>query len=84
MAKKRYYDGMYGSMDERRALETRDRNMIPGDRGVANMPQKMVYAPYPATPYNGYEGLNDSISGIDRQMKDDLKKKKKETFPEKY
>ena len=73
----KYYDSsMYGSADARRAQESKDAGMIPGDRGIANMPQTMVYKAWPTAPYGAPEGLNDQISGIDRQMKDDLKGKK--------
>ena len=77
MAKKKYYDSsMYGSADTRRAQESQDSGMIPSSRGIANMPQTVVYRAYPTQFYNMPEGLNDTMSGIDRQVKDDMKGKK--------
>jgi hypothetical protein len=84
MAKKKFYGGDYAGIDARRAMENRDANMIPSDRGIANMPQTLVMRQYPNTVYNGFEGLNDTIRGIDKQMKDDVKMKKSSKFPEKY
>jgi len=68
----KYYD----SMDARRATERQDAGMIPGDRGIAMMPQSVVYREYPKQYYNMPEGLNDTITGIDRQVKDDMRRKK--------
>lgn len=60
MAKKKYYGGM-----------------ISEDRGsMANMPQNVVIKKYPNVYPNAPEGLNDTISGIDSQIKDDSKRKK--------
>lgn len=84
MAKKKYYSGDYAGIDSRRAMENRDANMIPTSRGIANMPQMLVYREYSANVYNGFEGLNDTMKGIDYQMKDDLKEKKKGRYPEKF
>lgn len=67
---------MYAGMDSRRATERSDAGMIPTKRGIANMPQEVVYREWPTVGYNMPEGLNDSISGIDRQMRDDMKGKK--------
>lgn len=75
MAKKRYYAAAYAGPDERRAMERRDAMMLQGS-GIANLPQRVVYREWPKTPYNMPEGLNDGISGVDRQMRDDLKDKK--------
>ena len=73
----KFYDSAgYGSADSRRAQEKSDAGMISGSRGIANMPQGVVYKQWPTAPYGAPEGLNDTISGIDRQMKDDLKGKK--------
>lgn len=70
----KYYESYAGS-DQRRAMEERDAKML-GGGGIANMPQGVVYSQWPKAPINGPEGLNDGISGIDRQMRDDLKGKK--------
>ena len=73
----KYFDSAaYGSSDARRAQESKDAGMIPSSRGIANMPQGVVMRAWPSEPYGAPEGLNDQISGIDRQMKDDNKRKK--------
>jgi hypothetical protein len=67
---KRYYGG--------------DGSMISKDMSAtANMPQNAVMRKYPAVPYAMY-GLNDTITGIDYQMKSDMKGKKTGKMPEKY
>jgi len=77
MAKKRYYDGMYAGANPRRMQEEKDSKMIWEDpSAVANLPQQVVYKMYPKTPYNMPEGLDDTMTGVDRQIKDDLKRKK--------
>jgi len=60
MAKKRYYGGMIN--DDTSA--------------IANLPQQVIYKKYPEMPYNMPEGLDDTMAGVDRQIKDDLKRKK--------
>ena len=84
MAKRKFYGGDYAGIDSRRAMENRDANMIPSARGIANMPQALVMKQYPNTVYNGFEGLNDTMRGIETQMRDDLKMKKSGKFPTKY
>jgi len=63
MAKKRFHSGMISE----------DRS------SVANMPQSVVYKAYPSTEYSSLEGYNDKLSGIDSQMKKDIKGKKNPT-----
>ncbi len=85
MAKKRYYDGHYAGMDSRKSMEGNDSGMISSDySSMANMPYNVIMKEYPKYGYGSYEGLNDTSRGIDYQMMQDSKKKKKETFPEKY
>lgn len=77
MAKKRFFAGSYTGVDARRSQEARDSGMISeSSTGIAHMPQEVIYREYPAQTYNMPEGLNDSMSGIDRQVKDDMKGKK--------
>jgi hypothetical protein len=74
MAKKRYYDD-------------NDSGMIKADNSaIANLPQNVKYVQYPETPYWREPGLNDSLSGVDRQIADDVHAKalKKSAYPEKY
>ena len=87
MAKKRFYSGDYAGYDSRRALETRDAEMIGEDHGaIANLPQGVVYKEYPKIDFYSYN-LNDNIRGIDKQMSDDVRgerKKSNKAYPEKY
>jgi len=74
---KRYYDGAYAGMAPRKAQEMRDSGMISEDSSaIANLPQGVIYKQYPSTPYNMPEGLNDTMSVIDRQIRDDMRRKK--------
>ena len=76
MAKKRYYSEAYAGRGARRAQEKSDSGMLSSGGGFANMPQNVIHKTWPAVGYNMPEGLNDTISGIDRQMKADMKGKK--------
>jgi len=74
---KRYYDGAYAGAAPRKMQEARDSRMISEDMSaIANLPQGVIYREYPKTPYSMPEGLDDTMYSVDRQMKDDLKRKK--------
>jgi hypothetical protein len=68
--------GHYEGHDGRRHDEMRDGGMINEDHNaIANMPQHVMIKPWPAGGSYLPEGLDDSISGINRQMeKDDSKR----------
>lgn len=84
MAKKRYYNEEYAGYDPRRRREYEDSMMINEDHNaVANLPQDVKYHEWPKTDYARYH-LDDTLRGVDKQIDDDMKKKKKEQFPEKY
>ena len=68
--KKKYYGG--NSM------------MSSGMGDVAGLPKNVVMKNWPRTGLNGREDLNDGISGIDKQVRDDMKGKKRMSYPEKY
>ncbi len=75
------YEGMPTSM--RRGLEV-DDNMIHEDhRAIANLPQEVMIKAYPKTGPYLPEGLDDGISGIDRQMDYDDKQRRAHFFPKK-
>jgi hypothetical protein len=82
----KYVDqGEYAGYDARRATEYRDSAMISEDHNaIANMPQGVIMRYWPAPDYEQMPGLNDTIAGIDHQIKDDTRKHKRERFPEKY
>jgi len=84
MAKKYYDNAMYAGMDARRAMERQDAGMLPSKRGIAMMPQGVVIREYPKQMYTAPENLNDTMRGIDAQVRDDMKEKKRKSYPEKY
>lgn len=74
MAKKKYYSSK---------MEEGYGAMMP-EGGFANMPQNSFTKMYPKDPNGNYDMyLNDSLPGIDKQIKDDGRKNKK-TSGEKY
>lgn len=86
MARKRFH-GSYEGVDERRRQEHADSMMISEDKGaVANLPQQVVMREWPSVGYTGFEGLDDTIRGVDQQMNDDARggRKKTGSNPEKY
>lgn len=59
--------------------------MISEDRSqIANLPQEVIMKKYPNFKYGLDPQLDDSISGIDEQMYDDMSKMHKELGMEKY
>jgi len=81
MAKKRYYE------DPLRRREYEDSMMIREDRNaIANLPQEVKYVEYPKEPYYNGPKLNDTISGVDKQIWDDVSAPalKKNGYPEKF
>jgi len=73
--KKRYYD---------KKMENADASMISGSVGLANMPQNVVMKPYPKGSDFMNEGLNDGLSGIDKQKSSEVSKAKSEKPDSKY
>lgn len=73
MAKKFY--GNYEGIDARRKQEASDAAMIGSGVGYANMPQEVVVKLYPKSPNGMPEKLNDTMSGIDAQIRADNSKK---------
>jgi hypothetical protein len=69
---------------ESKGQESRDSGMMPSGSGsFANMPQETVMRAYPTIDNGMPENLNDSISGIDNQIKSDNSKKHAHIQPEK-
>lgn len=82
---KKMDNGYYAGMDPRRRQEMEDAGMIHEDhRAVANLPQNAIMKEYPRPYYDNNYNLDDTIRGIDNQINDDMRKEKKERFPEKY
>jgi hypothetical protein len=79
MAKKRHHHSMK-NMEEhmRRRHEMMDAGMIQEDRSaIANLPQNVKIAPYPKVDEYMPEVLDDTIRGIDMQMRDDNRQRKR-------
>ena len=78
-------EDMYAGLDNRRALERRDSGMINEDKhAVANLPQQVMYKPWPKARHYVDYGLDDTIRGIDHQQNLDNEKMEKHLQPEKY
>lgn len=62
-----------------------DEGMIHEDKSaMANLPQDVKMKPYPKFGYGLNEYLNDTISGVDGQIYDDMSGMKKHLSKEKY
>lgn len=84
MAKKKFH-GMYEGSSERRHQEMKDAGMIHEDKSaVANMPQGVMYKSWPKSNVGLDSRLDDTISGIDRQMNMDDSAAKRHNVPKKW
>jgi hypothetical protein len=84
MAKRFHSEGNYAGVDERRRLEAQDGAMLNEDHSaIANMPQEVKMHPWP--DHNTYlpEDLDDTITGINRQVALDSEKLRKGFNPKK-
>lgn len=78
MARKKMSEGDYAGAEPRRRQEMEDAGMIrESHHEVANMPQEVMYKPWPKAGHYLDGELNDTISGIDRQMDEDGRDAKK-------
>ena len=68
----------YAGVDPRRRQEMMDGMMINEDhRAIANLPQHVVMREYPKAGHTMAPYIDDTISGIDRQMDyDDMMKRR--------
>lgn len=80
MARKKHHES-----HSRREHEMRMSGMISENRSeVANMPQEVRYHAWPKSQEGMYAKLDDTISGIDRQMDMDHSKARRDMDPTKY
>lgn len=85
---KKYYQDRKDRMDEsrgmKRALRTDDYRRVDGesdtsgmireDRSeIANLPQDVVYKEYPKMPMGGNYRLDDTVEGVDDNLKDSMR-----------
>lgn len=84
-SKKSISDGSYAGEYARRTQEMQDAGMIHMDQSaIANLPQNVMIKPYPKPGHYLPEGLDDTISGVDRQMESlDGAKRVQHTNPKK-
>ncbi len=81
---KRYNSGYYEGPDSRKRQEREDGGMLSEDHSaMANMPQEVIMKMYPKENDYTPEGLDDTISGIDRQKNMDYSKMKEHLVPKK-
>lgn len=75
----------YAGNDAKRTQEMQDAGMIRENmNAVANLPQEVMMKPYSKTGPYIPEGLNDDISGIDRQMNYDDSQRRSHFYPKKH
>jgi N-methylhydantoinase B/oxoprolinase/acetone carboxylase alpha subunit len=75
-----YYEGATG----RRTQEMEDGGMIHEDRSaIANMPQEVMFKTYPRGGSYTPENLDDTITGIDKQIGLDDNKRNSHMVPKK-
>ena len=75
----------YAGMNARRTQEMQDAGMIHEDmNAIANLPQDVKIKPYPKSGPYMPEGLNDDISGVDRQMNYDDSQRRAHFYPKKH
>lgn len=76
---------MYSGPENRRSIEDRDFRMISEDKhAIANMPQSVMYKPWPKNRHYYDEGLDDTIRGINDQIDDDVRGMEKHLSYKKY
>ena len=75
----------YAGNDARRTQEMQDAGMIrENPYAIANLPQEVMIKAYPKTGPYLPEGLNDDISGIDKQMDFDDSQRRAHFYPKKH
>lgn len=81
---KRYYGKM--KKDAAEAKVMRDGDMISEDHSaMANLPQNVIMKPYKKPDYTDFDSIvNDTISGIDRQIDGDVSQARKHRSRSKY
>jgi hypothetical protein len=77
--------GKYEGREERRRQEMKDAGMITEDHNaIANMPQEVRYHDWPGNYRNFDADIDDTISGINRQMDMDESTAKRHNVPKKW
>jgi hypothetical protein len=80
----RYREGYYDGPEMRRSQEMQDAGMIrENPAAIANMPQEVMIKPWPDGGSYMPEHLDDTISGINRQVELDDSKRNMHLVPKK-
>ena len=81
---KRYSSGNYEGKEQRLSQEMNDANMINENRSaIANLPQEVMIKSWPSSESYLPEGLDDGITGVNRQVALDDAKRSKHNVPKK-
>lgn len=81
---KRYHDGFYEGSSSRKQQEASDSGMISASsNSFAGLPQEVMMKPWPIVGSYLPENLNDTISGVDKQMNADSSKRAAHMVPKK-
>jgi hypothetical protein len=81
---KRYFSGSYEGREESERTQKKDSSMISEDRSaIANMPQNVIMKDWSDKETYMPENLDDTIRGIDEQIREDNSKRSKHLAPRK-
>lgn len=85
MAKRHYVsEGAYAGEAARKRMERHDGGMINDDMSaVANLPQEVMYKPWPTVDEYLPENLRDDLGSVDAQMRMDNGKRRAHNVPKK-
>jgi hypothetical protein len=71
VAMARFYE-QYAGVDMRRAQERADGGMLSEDKSApSNLPQNVVYRPFPDVSGSLPGSIDDGLSGVDSQIRED-------------
>ena len=74
----------YATFESSKRQQLEDSGMIREDHSqIANLPQEVMIKPYPTNDYAVY-GLDDTSTGIDKQMNKDVEGARKHRSSRKY
>lgn len=77
-------NGYYSGEKDRRRMEMHDAGMISEDHSaIANLPQGVVMKPYPKNGNYLPEDLDDTLRGVDAQIKLDDSQRSRNFMPKK-
>lgn len=81
---KRYFSGSYEGREDSERTQKHDGAMISEDRtAIANMPQQVIMKDWSDKKIYMPEGLDDTIRGIDEQIREDNNKRSQHLKPRK-